>query len=257
MDKNIHIILLLLCLSLIHSKKECQSRQKFDFDVKAGMKLSLRAENKGARGIVIDIIYENRENDRIFLTSKKNEKFIHDGTKYIIKELNSKLNEGWHDLDVYVGLNTLNVTFTTSKISPVVITLHPEKMSIAISAEKIEICEESCNIVRSIEKNVINEEKFNITIFTTTKHPITFNMHPLVEDGSIGHFEMKPSECSYKRSQGSVIKTVPCGNIKQGWNKLNIFLNRSTLVINENIIPVDFNMKTINISGIYLVNCTK
>ncbi|CAL4179480.1 unnamed protein product, partial [Meganyctiphanes norvegica] len=234
---------------------ECRSESAHEFPVEIGEKFSFSADIRELGGLVLDIHYVEGENDRIKLSSKKSSKFIFNGAEYIETKIDSLINDGWHDLDVVVDSNTLHVTCKTSKMSPLTISIHSGIKSVRVSSEELKICEESCLIEKSVEKNINNEEKFNIAVFTTSTYPITFNISNSVDSGSICLFEMKPGDCTYTYKHN--IKRIPCAHIIQGWNKLNIYVNRNTLTINDNNIPFDVNLKTLHISGSFLVNCTK
>merc|ERR1739838_669191 len=107
-----------------------------------------------------------------------------------------------------------------------------------------------------MEMNINNENTFTIIAFTTSEYPITFEISHSNEDKENSHLVMKPNDCNYERNEGSL--KVPCDHINEGWNKLNILVNRTTLVINDYInLPIENHLKAMTISGEFLVNCTK
>ncbi|CAL4078400.1 unnamed protein product [Meganyctiphanes norvegica] len=139
---------------------------------------------------------------------------------------------------------------------PVNFSLQSRIKSIQVLAQNLRICEESCNIEKSIKKIIGNGEMFDITVFTTFEYSIKFEVRDSRESGTINSFEIKPRDCilHQKNSRESIL----CNYIYPGWNKLKIFSNRTTLAINENVVlQTDDSLKSISISGSYLVNCTK
>ncbi|CAL4100153.1 unnamed protein product, partial [Meganyctiphanes norvegica] len=254
MDRTSLILLTLFCTMKIYCREECSFARTHTFEIDNTLQLLFSAEIKEVGGLVIDINYEDKTKDRIKLSSKESFKHIYNGKKHIKSGINSLINEGWNDIDIFVSNKTVNVTCESSQMSPLTISIHKGIKSIIVSSENLTICQESCNIENSIEKIINNEENLKITAFIAHNYPITFKISNPVEE-VIGHFEMKPSDCTFTRKQTNT--KIPCDHINTGWNKLNIFVNRTTLTINDHIIPVDGSLKTLSILGKYLVNCTK
>ncbi|CAL4131819.1 unnamed protein product, partial [Meganyctiphanes norvegica] len=254
MDKKLYLFLILLFPSVIYCREECRWLQSHTFTVNDDLEFSFIAEIKKLDGLVIDIIYEDRENDRMEISPKKSAIYKHNGKEYIPKDIDSFLTEGSHNINLHINTGTLDVICTEMK--PATFVLQSTLKSIKVSALKLKICEEICNIDTSIEKIINNEDNFKITAFTTSKYPININISNPVEEGTIGQFEIKPRDCVFKRDQ--MTQNIPCDHINSGWNKMNIIINRTTLFINNYIIlPIDFDFTAINISGSYLVNCKK
>ncbi|CAL4066381.1 unnamed protein product, partial [Meganyctiphanes norvegica] len=233
---------------------ECKWLQTLTYEAADDLSIEFGAKIQKHDLLVIDIIYKDKKNDRITMSTEKSSIHTNKGEHFEETSINSILNEGLHNMSISVGNNSLNVTCQTSEMLPVRFIPQSRMKTVKVSSANLKICEESCNIEKRLEKIIDTEDRIGITIFTTSTFPITFEIRNSTGGGIVGSFTIKPGDCF----ENILDENIPCDFINPGWNKLNVFANRTTIAINNNrVLQRDVPLKTIVISGNYLVDCTK